>query len=275
MGKPALVDIALMADALRDIGGILGIPSTVDVLLHLPDLVERVRGVAERAETVRVVTADRDVMRHELGRLQSMLALDAPYAVHDVLTRLADAAEHLHRDHDCDADGWEMTEAAAASARRIVAALVGYTPPDRDAETDARIADAVAAERHAIGAWLRAHPMVDGAAPFASAIEHGDHIEQDESITAEPAPPLPSLRLTLAANRMLLEKVETLTAERDRRIDPVEYAKAVMDGWSGWWVVNNGMPNNAQAVHRAWLESPERVTLLDRVGPDVLAEVER
>jgi len=81
MGKPALVDIALMADALRDIGGILGIPSTVDVLLHLPDLVERVRGLAERAETVRVVTADRDALRNELARLKTHTEATSPAGV--------------------------------------------------------------------------------------------------------------------------------------------------------------------------------------------------
>jgi len=202
-----------------------------------------------------------------------MLALDAPYAVHDVLTRLADAAEHLHRDHDCDADGWEMTEAAAASARRIVAALVGYTPPDRDAETDARIADAVAADRHAMGVWLR-NPKNWGEQNIASAIEHGDHIEHDESITAEFSAGIPSLRATLAQCRML-------TAERDRRIDPVEHARAV---WSAFLASVLGCcwtPDDAPVavitaeVRAMWLRSPNRATLLARVGADVLAEVER
>ena len=182
--------------AIRSIATIIGCPANTDPLTDLDGLVMMVRGLAERAETVRVVTADRDVLAAEVG---------------------------------------------------------------------ARIADAVAAERHAIGAWLRERP---GIAYLARSIEHGDHIDDD-------APPLPSLRMVMLARDELLRQVETLTAERDRRIDPVEHAKAVMDGWSGWWVVNNGMPNNAQAVHRAWLESPERVTLLDRVGPDVLAEVER
>ena len=136
---------------------------------------------------------------------------------------------------------------------------------------DARIADAVAADRAAAGAWVRGVVTTNAERArnfIARSIEHGDHIDDD-------APPLPSLRMVMLARDEAWRQVETLTAERDRRIDPVEYAKAVMDGWSGWWVVNNGMPNNAQAVHRAWLESPERVTLLDRVGPDVLAEVER
>jgi len=182
--------------AIRSIATIIGCPANTDPLTDLDGLVMMVRGLAERAETVRVVTADRDALA---------------------------------------------------------------------AEVDARIADAVAAERHAIGAWLRERP---GIAYLARSIEHGDHIDDD-------APPLPSLRMVMLARDEMLRQVGTLTAERDRRIDPVEHAKAVMDGWSGWWVVNNGMPNNAQAVHRAWLESPERVTLLDRVGPDVLAEVER
>ena len=65
-------------------------------------------------------------------------------------------------------------------------------------------------------------------------------------------------------SRMLLEKVATLEAERDRRIDPVEHARAVIRAWmsaaedSSWWV-----------------SSPTRAALLARVGADVLAEVER
>ena len=61
-----------------------------------------------------------------------------------------------------------------------------------------------------------------------------------------------------------LEKVATLEAERDRRIDPVEHARAVIRAWmsaaedSSWWV-----------------SSPTRAALLARVGADVLAEVER
>lgn len=145
MGKPALVDIALMADALRSIATIIGAPTNADPLTDLDGLVMAVRGLAERAETVRVVTADRDALVAEMG---------------------------------------------------------------------ARIADAVAADRAAFGAWLRAQKDFNAADRLwlARAIEHGDHIEQDESITAEPAPPLPSLRLTLAANRMLLEKVATMEA---------------------------------------------------------------
>jgi len=201
MGKPALVDIALMADALRDIGGILGIPSTVDVLLHLPDLVERVRGLAERAETGRVVTADRDA---------------------------------------------------------------------RVADVGARIADAVAAERHAIGAWLRTSVR---SAPLARNVEHGDHINDD-------APPLPSLRMTLLLRDELHRQIKALEAERDRRIDPVEHARAVHGCFIACFAgalmeYGSPLPQARMLAGGLWLESAERAALLARVGADVLAEVER
>ena len=62
------------ANALREIGALAGVPSTVDVLLHLPDLVDWVRATAERAETVRVVTADRDALAALLARVGADLA---------------------------------------------------------------------------------------------------------------------------------------------------------------------------------------------------------
>ena len=135
MGDLANVIAGEAANALREIGALAGVPSTFDVLLHLPDLVDWVRATAERAETVRVVTADRDALR---------------------------------------------------------------------AEMDSRVVDAVAAERHAIGAWLRTSVH---SAPFARAIEHGDHIDDD-------APPLPSLRMAMLARDELLRQVRALTAER-------------------------------------------------------------
>jgi uncharacterized small protein (DUF1192 family) len=65
-------------------------------------------------------------------------------------------------------------------------------------------ADAVAAERMAIGAWLRARTMVD--APLARSIERGDHIDND-------APPLPSLRDTLLLRDELHRQIKALEAE--------------------------------------------------------------
>ena len=50
------------ANALREIGAIIGCPANADPLTDLDGLVLAVRGLVERAETVRVVTADRDAL---------------------------------------------------------------------------------------------------------------------------------------------------------------------------------------------------------------------
>lgn len=188
MSRTALIGaIATMADAIRSIATIIGCPANADPLTDLDGLVSMVRGLAE---TVRVVTADRDALA---------------------------------------------------------------------AETDARIADAVAADRAAVASWLR-DPSVGGDKRsrdfIARSIEHGDHIDD--------APPLPSLRMTLLLRDELHRQIATLTAERDRRIDPVEHARAVMNGWIG-----------AVEDRSWWVSSPTRATLLARVGAGVLAEVER
>ena len=194
--------------AIRSIATIIGCPANTDPLTDLDGLVMAVRGLAERAETVRVVTADRDVLAAEVG---------------------------------------------------------------------ARIADAVAADRAAAGAWVRGVVTTNAERArnfIARSIEHGDHIDDD-------APPLPSLRMVMLARDEMLRQVETLTAERDRRIDPVEHARAV---WSAFLASVLGCcwtPDDAPVavitaeVRAMWLRSPNRATLLARVGADVLAEVER
>lgn len=178
MGKPALADIALMADALREIATAIGCPADADPLTDLDGLVMMVQRLAQIAES------------------------------------------------------------------RDLAAIIAEER-----------ADAVAADRVAAGAWLRSSVP---SAPFARSIEHGDHIDDD-------APPLPSLRMTLLLRDELLRQVETLTAERDRRIEPVEHARAVM---RAYLLVAGGL------MWR-WARSPAREELLARVGADVLAEVER
>ena len=179
MGKPALADIALMADALREIATAIGCPANADPLTDLDGLVSMVQRLAQIAES------------------------------------------------------------------RDLAAIIAEER-----------ADAVAADRVAAGAWLR-NPANWGQ-DIARAIEHGDHIDDD-------APPLPSLRMTLLLRDELLRQVETLTAERDRRIEPVEHARAVM---RAYLLVAGGL------MWR-WARSPAREELLARVGADVLAEVER
>lgn len=46
----------------------------------------------------------------------------------DVLNKLADATEHLLRDHNCDEHGWETFKYAALAARRHVALIVAAKP---------------------------------------------------------------------------------------------------------------------------------------------------
>jgi hypothetical protein len=71
--------------------------------------------------------------------------------------------------------------------------------------------------------------------------------------------------------------VETLTAERDRRITPEDHARAVRDAYADAHVraaMDAGDFGEGEAG-ASWLGSDARAALLARVGPDVLAEVER
>jgi hypothetical protein len=73
------------------------------------------------------------------------------------------------------------------------------------AERDEALAErdnAIAAERHRIGAWLRERV----GSWSANSVEHGDHIDDD-------APPLPSLRSLMLLRDELLRQVAALTTE--------------------------------------------------------------
>lgn len=82
------------------------------------------RHLGEAADQIRELEAERDAIRSRLARLEAAFAMGTPYPLLDVLIRLADAADHLHDHHNCDADGWETARDAAASARKIVANLI-------------------------------------------------------------------------------------------------------------------------------------------------------
>jgi len=126
------------------------------------------------------------------------------------------------------------------------------------------VADAVAAERMAIGTWLRARTMVD--APLARAIEHGDHIDDD-------APPLPSLRMTLLLRDELHRQIKALEAERDHwrsvakgRCERIDELHAELDKRTAPHCQHAGDPGHdmGHGVHP------------DRGGPSVMdAEIER
>lgn len=78
-------------------------PAVYDALLsrinHADHLHHRARIAAVKAERERI------------------LRLDEPWALYRIVERLADAADHLLRDHDCDAHGYEAVNAARDAAR--------------------------------------------------------------------------------------------------------------------------------------------------------------
>lgn len=99
---------------------------------------------------------------------------------------------------------------------------------ERVVGVDARIADAVAADRMAAGAWIRA--CVPEGGGYARCIEHGDHIDDGDG-----APPLPSLRMVMLARDEAWRQVEALTAEIDRLKAHTEAASpAGIGGTAGW-----------------------------------------
>lgn len=81
------------------------------------------------------------------------------------------------------------------------------------------VADALALDRYRIGAWLRER----GHADLARAVEHGDHVDDDQ-------PPIPSLRLVMAARDMHMQRADDAEAEVKRLRDLVREAYA--EGWT-------------------------------------------
>ena len=53
-------------------------------------------------------------LTEELARVKGM---GNAFPLHDVLTRLADSAEHLHEHHNCDCQGYEIVQQAITAAR--------------------------------------------------------------------------------------------------------------------------------------------------------------
>lgn len=64
------------------------------------------------------------------GEPRDLERLMSAWPIHDVLTRLADAADHLLNDHGCDQHGWEGVACARDAARGHAAALRERTPSD-------------------------------------------------------------------------------------------------------------------------------------------------
>ena len=75
--------------------------------------------------------------------LTTVFGYDTPATVPDLLERLAEAAEHLLHDHDCDLHGWEGVERSVRQAReaavRIRAFMAPSPPPPQGSEGEAAV----------------------------------------------------------------------------------------------------------------------------------------
>lgn len=67
-------------------------------------------------------------VKARVSAFEAALGFDTPWPIHEVLARLADAADHLLRIHDCDAHGHELVRSAEQAARRIVRTLLANNP---------------------------------------------------------------------------------------------------------------------------------------------------
>lgn len=67
----------------------------------------------------------------KIGYRAAVLANGAtPYPLLDVLRILADSADHLHNEHNCDAHGWEVIAEARDAAREIIAEMTRVCGPE-------------------------------------------------------------------------------------------------------------------------------------------------
>jgi hypothetical protein len=93
------------------------------------DLIENLELAATRARLARtedlrkIADAIAELALEAADRLREILAIAQPWPTKDVLARLADAADHLLRDHGCDAHGYEGVGAARDQARAIAARI--------------------------------------------------------------------------------------------------------------------------------------------------------
>jgi hypothetical protein len=110
---------------------------------------------------------------------------------------------------------------------------------------------------------LQVAELSDALRQIATAIGTPAHVD--------PLADLPGLVLAVQAVVQRAESSAIVAAERDRRIDPVEHARAVM---RAYMLTVGGVVDEGGARWR-WGRSRTREDLLARVGPDVLAEVER
>lgn len=96
-----------------------GLNAAVDVrrMFREDDLLRELDELRARCDAAERAAA---TAREERDALQSVWAMDTPYPLHDVLRILADAADHLLNDHNCDTHGYETITASRNAAREIL-----------------------------------------------------------------------------------------------------------------------------------------------------------
>jgi len=89
---------------------------------------------------LRAMEQERDEARRRYAELQRVL-FEGSWPTPDVLRKLADAADHLLRDHNCDNHGCEEIAVCRDRAREVSAALLTPTPAtDQRTETSLQAA---------------------------------------------------------------------------------------------------------------------------------------
>lgn len=114
-----------------------------------------------RAGLERVLGESDDARRR---RVLDALGMSRPWPVTDVLDKLADAAEHLMVDHDCDQLGWEMVNDCIGRGRGYAAALRAALgkPPDDGAALECPCCGDVGATADSEGLYYDGQPLECG-----------------------------------------------------------------------------------------------------------------
>jgi hypothetical protein len=79
--------------------------------------------VLQRQVTAELLAGEKETAEKRVAALEAALGLDTPWAILDVLSKSADALDHLLRYHDCDNHGHEEVICARAACRDIAASL--------------------------------------------------------------------------------------------------------------------------------------------------------
>lgn len=109
-----------------------------------------------------------------LGIILGALGLDTPSPVFDVLDRLAAAAQHLLRDHDCDLHGWEGVDRSAKTAIEQAVALRTALSETAVPKIDNRIFWSVSSDEERFTGDFTTKEEAIAAAPAELGLEPGD-----------------------------------------------------------------------------------------------------